>query len=296
VRENAPKKVMMSGNRVLVTGAPGNVGTDVVRELVAMGCVVRVGAFDVALARQVLGESVEVVRFDFLDAATFAAAFEGVERMFLVRPPALGDAERQIAPAIRAAVTAGVQHIVFLSLQGVEQNRFTPHYKIEQIIEGLGVAYTFLRASFFMQNLSTTHRDEIRDESVIYLPVGDAKTSFIDARDIAAVAARALTEDGHARRKYTLTGAEALGYDVVAAKLSAVLGRPIRYARPNVLAFVVRHLRAGKALPYVLVMALLYTLTRTGNAKDVTGEVERVLGRPPRSFDQFAHDYRAVWG
>jgi uncharacterized protein YbjT (DUF2867 family) len=281
--------------RILVTGAPGNVGTEVVRELQRMNVPLRVAAWDVDFARRVFGADVDITHFDFLQPETFAATFDGIESMFLVRPPALSNVERDIAPAISAAVAAGVKHIVFLSIQGVEQNKVVPHYKIEQAVLANPVNYTFLRASFFMQNLSTTHRAEIRDESLIALPVGSAKTSFIDARDIAAVAARALAEPGHINKKYTLTGAEALDYDEVAAKLSVALQRPIRYTRPSILSFIRRHTKQGQKLGYVLVMTALYTITRFGNAKTVTQDVAQILGRAPITFDQFAADNRAVW-
>lgn len=280
---------------ILITGAPGNVGTEVVHELQRLGVPCRVGAYHVKTASEMLGEDLEITHFDFLESETYSATFAGIERMFLVRPPALSNVQRDIAPAIQAAVKAGVKQIVFLSIQGVENNRVVPHYKIEQLLLGSGVDYTFLRASFFMQNLSTTHRNEIRDHNEIALPVGHARTSFIDARDIAAVAARVLTEAGHTNRKYTLTGAEALDYDQVASKLSATLQRTIRYTHPSIITFIRRQLALGQKLGYTLIMTALYTITRFGNAKTVTHDVEMLLGRPPISFDQFAEDYRSSW-
>ncbi|GAB4521842.1 MAG: NmrA family NAD(P)-binding protein [Anaerolineae bacterium] len=281
--------------RILVTGAPGNVGTEVVLGLQEAGVPFRIGAFDVEAARRAFGPQAEIVHFDFLKPETYRPTFEGIAHMFLVRPPQLADVPNEIAPAIWAAVGAGVQHIVFLSLQGVENNRIVPHYKIEKLILQTGVSYTFLRCSFFMQNLSTTHRTEIRDENVIALPVGKAKTSFIDTRDIAAVAVRTLTESGHDHQKYTLTGAEALDYNQVAIKLSSSVGHTVRYTNPSLLRFVRRQLAQGRKLGYTLVMAGLYTITRFGNAKDVTQDVESILGRAPITFDQFAQDYRDVW-
>lgn len=280
---------------ILVTGAPGNVGSEVVGQLIAAGHPVRIAAFNPEAARAHFGDSVEIVHFDFLKPETFAATFHGIERMFLVRPPALSDVPRDIAPAIWAAVGAGVKQVVFLSIQGVENNKVVPHYKIEQAIVKTRIDYTFLRASFFMQNLSTTHREEIRDRNEIALPVGSARTSFIDVRDIAAVACRTLTETGHSGQKYTITGAEALDYDEVAAKLSTALGRSIRYTRPSAVTFLMRQLNDGRKLGYALVVTALYTLTRFGNAKTVTTEVTKILGRPPISFDQFVTDHRQAW-
>jgi len=163
---------------ILLTGATGNVGKEVARELRVMGVPFRVGTVKPGKIVQI-DANMEIRRFDFLDPTTFEGAFDGIKHLFLVRPPALADVPKELAPAIRAAVAAGVQHIVFLSLQGVENNRVTPHYKIEQLILELGVRYTFLRASFFMQNLSTTSAHEIKTLSEIRLPVGKAKTSFI---------------------------------------------------------------------------------------------------------------------
>jgi uncharacterized protein YbjT (DUF2867 family) len=282
-------------NEILITGAPGNVGTPVVKTLQRMGVDCRVGAFDVGIARAALGPAVELVPFDFLDSSTYAAALSGIRRLFLVRPPALSQVQKQIAPALHAAAAAGVKQVVFLSLQGVEHNRFVPHYKIEKLLQTLGIGYTFLRASFFMQNLSTTHRQEIAERGEIALPVGRAQTSFIDTRDIAAVAAQVLTEDGHDQRAYTLTGAAALDYFEVARIMSEVLGRPIRYTHSSALAFFRRQIAGGTSAGFALVMTGLYTITRFGSARQVTPDVEQLLHRPPISFRQFVEDHRAVW-
>jgi uncharacterized protein YbjT (DUF2867 family) len=289
--------VSLSGTRarILVTGAPGNVGTEVVHELQRLAVPFRVAARDPQLAQKILGSHIEVVGFDFLKPHTYAQAFDGIERLFLVRPPTLSNVQRDMAPAVLAAVQAGVKHIVFLSIQGVEQNRVVPHYKIEQLILQTGAHYTFLRASFFMQNLTTTHAAEIRDQSEIALPVGKAKTSFIDVRDIAAVAVHVLTEEGHEDKKYTLTGAEALDYDQIAQKLSVTLQRSVRYTNPSIFTFIRRQMVQGQTLMYVLIMTALYTITRFGNARDVTHDVQRILGRSPILFDHFAQDYRTCW-
>lgn len=282
-------------SKILVTGAPGNVGTEIVKGLRAAGASFRVGAWEVHVARKVLGDDIEIVPFDFLKPETYEQAFSGIERLFLVRPPALANVKRDIAPALYAARSVGIRHIVFLSLQGVERNRIVPHHKIEQLILEMGVSYTFLRASFFMQNLSTTHCAEIRDRDQIALPMGKAKTSFIDVRDIAAVAVRALTEAGFENQAYTLTGSEALDYYQVSEILSRSLKRPIRYTDPNIIEFVRQQLAHRRPLGMALVMAGLYTITRLGNANQVTDNVQRVLGRAPIPFEQFVQDYAECW-
>jgi uncharacterized protein YbjT (DUF2867 family) len=281
--------------RILVTGAPGNVGTEVVIALKQMNADFRVAAFNAERAKQVLGDDIDIVHFDFLNSATYERTFKGIERMFLVRPPQLANVEKEIAPAIHAAIDAGVKHIVFLSLQGVENNRIVPHYKIEQLLRDSQATYTFLRASFFMQNLSTTHQKEIREADEIRIPVGNARTSFIDTRDIASVAAQILTASGDENAIYTLTGAEALTYAEVADIISDVLGRRIRYTNPFILTFIRQQLAEGHRLSYVLVLAALYTITRFGNAKAVTPDVQHLLNREPISFRQFVEDYGHCW-
>jgi uncharacterized protein YbjT (DUF2867 family) len=200
-----------------------------------------------------------------------------------------------MVPAIDAAKAAGVEQIVFLSLIGIEDNQRVPHYAVEQHLLTLGVPYTFLRCSFFMQNLSTTHRAEIRDKNEIYLPVGDGKTSFIDVRDIAAVAALALTTPGHGNKIYDLTGDEALDYYEVAKIFSEILQRPIVYRNPSTVGFLWRELRKGTPIAFAVVMTWLYSSTRKGMAAQITPDLQQLLGRPAITLRQFVTDYQDVW-
>jgi len=280
---------------ILVTGALGNVGAEVVKLLRQSGQPVRAAGTRPAAIAQRFGNLVEATWLDFEKPESFGTALAGVERMFLMRPPAISNVRRSIFPIIDAAKQAGVRQIVFLSLIGVEKNRIVPHYKIEQHILKSGLEYTFLRPSFFMQNLSTTHRDEIKDQNEIFVPAGRGKTSFIDVRDIAAVAALTLTEAGHANRIYELTGDEALDYGQVAALLTDVLGRPITYRQPGLLQFLRRQLAKGTPLAFATVMAGIYTTARLGLAARLTGDLRRLLGRAPISFRQYVEDYQACW-
>jgi len=280
-----------SNTRIVVTGATGTVGYAVAQGLAQHGVAARAA---VRRPERFSAGGLPAVAFDFTEPATYAAAFRGARKLFLVRPPAITAVWRSIFPALQAAQRAGVQHVVLLSLLGAEQNPLVPHRWIEWYLQSLDMDWTFLRPSFFMQNLSTTHRSEIRDFGEIFVPAGDGQTSFIDARDVAAVAVRALTEPGHANRVYALTGAEALTYSTVAHILSDVLDRPIHYRDPSVLDFVRRHL--GDQPPaFVLVMAGIYLTARFGLAARTTSAVHHLLGRPPISFRQFAEDYQEAW-
>ncbi len=279
---------------ILVTGATGNVGAAVLALLRGHEPCVVAAVRDVARARGRLGDGIAYVPFDFERPDTHAAAFSGIERLFLVRPPELADVRGVIAPAIRAARAAGVRHVVFLSILGAERNRVVPHHRIEQTLRESGMDWTFLRASYFMQNLDTTHRAEVRRGELL-IPAGRGATSFVDVRDVAAVGALALTTGGHANRAYNLTGARALTYAEVARQFTAVLGRPVRYADPSPLAYVRALRAAGQPWPFIGVTLGIYTVARLGLAARIADDLPRLLGRAPITLRQYIEDYRDAW-
>ena len=294
---------MNVSERILISGATGNVGLETVRELMQRP---DKHLFDVIAAVQnpdqarktIAVQPDDFVKLDFTDAATFGPALKGVSRLLLVRPPQLADVDKYFKPFIDVVKQKPVKQVVFLSLQGVENNTVTPHHKIEKLIVEAGIPYTFLRPSFFMQNLSTTHRDEIRLRNEIFVPAGNGRTSFVDVRDIGAVASLALTSTGpeHLNKGYELTGSEALTYGEVADMLTDVLKRKITYRNPSVLRFVWQKWRNEHTpLGFVLIMVALYSVARLGKAAGLTDETQRLLGRPPISIRQFLNDYKMVW-
>lgn len=282
-------------DKILVTGATGNVGSEVVRSLLEMGHPVVAAAMDERDAQNVPGEDTETVLLRFGEGETYRDAFEGVGKLFFMRPPRISDVQTYLFPVVDYAKKVGVRQIVFLSLLGVERQRFVPHYRVEKKIEASGLPHTFLRPSFYMQNLNTTHRAEIRDRDEILIPVGKARTSFIDVRDIGAVAAKVLTEPGHENRAYELTGGDALDYYQVADLFTEVLERQITYCNPSIPHFIRYHRQQGITLPAILIMVGLYTATRFGSGKRVTGDAAALLGRAPITVRQYIEDYAGVW-
>jgi uncharacterized protein YbjT (DUF2867 family) len=279
---------------ILITGATGNVGAALAQILASQGTPVRLGVHRLSAGATVPPGS-ELVRCDFADPSSFAPALCGVARLFLVRPPAITNTQRYLNPFIDAARHAGVQQIVFLSLLGAARNPVVPHYAVERYLERSDVGWTLLRPSFFMQNLSTTHRREIHDLHEIIVPAGAGRTSFIDVRDIAAVAARTLSEPGHIGQAYTLTGDEALSYHNVAQILSATLERPIQYRQPSLLRFIRYRRSQGDAWAYIAVMVGIYSTARLGRAATITPTTRTMLGRPAIRFAQFSADHRTAW-
>jgi len=284
----------MESNRILITGATGNVGREIVQLLREEGHQIRAAVLSAADAA-VLPAGVPWARFDFTDPRTFPEAFVGVDRLFLMRPPHITDIDRDMQPALDYAAAAGVRHIVFLSLLGAEKNSFVPHAAVEKALQAGTVPVTLLRCGFFMQNLISTHRQDIVEHDEVFIPAGKGKTAFIDVRDIAAVAVKTLTEPGHAGQAYPLTGSEALDYDQVAALLTVELGRPIRYSRPSLLRFAWRFWRRGHKPGYIAVVGGIYLTTRLGMAKSITPHAQQLLGRPPRTMSEFVRDYATVW-
>jgi len=280
---------------ILVTGATGNVGGPLARLLHEQGQPVRAAVSSPKSVARLPDPAIPWAVLDMNDPQTYPAAFAGVERLFLLRPPQISDVDRSIKPVIDYATANGVRHIVFLSLLGAEKNKVVPHAEIEALLQAGPVPYTLLRAGFFMQNLSTTHRLDIVEYSDVFVPAGKGKTAFVDTRDLAAVAALALTQAGHENKAYPLTGCETLDYYEVAAILSDVLYRPITYSNPSLLRFARRMKERGEAWPYIAVMAAIYTTTRFGMAAAVHPDLETLLGRPPIRFRQFAEDEAAVW-
>ncbi|WP_167553323.1 SDR family oxidoreductase [Evansella clarkii] len=286
----------MGNSSIMVTGATGNIGYYVASELAAKGEKVKLALFQPEKEGGIFRNmGAEKVKFDFLDQATFNEALLNVKKIFLIRPPQLAKPISDMKPFIDKAKEKGVEQIVFVSLMGVEKNPAVPHRKIEDMIRASGISYTFLRPSFFMQNLNTTHRKDIAIRNELYMPVGIAKTSFIDTRDIGSVAAACLTEDGHLNKTYTLTGAKAIDYYEVGEILSYTLGRKIEYKNPGTLMFRRNLIKRGIKKEFANVMTMLYVLTRLGTAEKITDDVREILKREPISFEQYAMDFKEAW-
>lgn len=279
---------------ILITGATGNVGQEIIKILYEQQQPVRAAVVSDEAAKR-LPAPVPWQQFDFMDPETYQASFAGVKKMFLMRPPHISHIERDMKPAIDYAIQLGVEHIVFLSLLGAEKNKIVPHAKVEKLLLHSPINYTLLRCGFFMQNLSATHRQDIQEFNDIFIPAGHGKTAFIDVRDIAAVAVKILTEPGHERQAYPLTGNEALDYYQVAEIMTQCLGRSIVYSNPSLLRFFWRFWRRGYPLSYIGVVSAIYMTTRFGLAETITPHTQQILGRAPISLKQFVRDHAIVW-
>src|SRR6266536_2731352 len=279
---------------ILITGASGNVGKEVLKQAAASGAKVR-AAFQTANKAETAPSGVEIATVDYNQPETLRAALKGVDKVFLVGPPAqnLVALERKAVDAIKQA---GGAHIVKLSALGGRGAIYPrQHAESEDYIKSSGAPYTFIRPNGFMQNLVNYNAPTITSQNAFYGCQGEGKVSHVDIRDMAAVAVKALTEDRHQGKTYTLTGPRALTNAELAQILSDDLGRDIRYVDLPVEQFKQALLGAG--LPDWSANALidLQQLYRNGGASAVTNDVEQLLGRKPRSFEQFSRDYASVF-
>lgn len=277
--------------KVLVTGALGNVGKFVVKELIDKGEQVVAGDIDITKIKNLFGDTVNAVKLDFTDKETFDKALIGVDRVFLMRPPHLGKPD-DLYPFIEAMKSYDIKLVSFLSLMGVEKNTIPPHHKIEKYIEKEGIPYAHIRPGFFMQNVSGIHSVEIKEKNEIFIPAGRSKTSFIDAADIGLSIATLLHEpEKYKNTAHTITGAESLDYNQIAEILSDVTGKKITYKKPGFLKYRNYYIkRRGLDKKYVNVTVALYFMTRMGTAKMVTDEFYQLTGRKPRTFHEFANE------
>jgi uncharacterized protein YbjT (DUF2867 family) len=251
-------------------------------------------------ADMIKGPGVEIVEVEYDKPETVKAAFEGGGKLFLVTTPLIPNMLEKTAMLVAEAKKAGVAHIVKLSNRDVfteEEANIDPigwHRKEEMIIEESGIPYTFLRPAGFMQNFFM-HGETIKAQNFISSATGDGKEGFVDADDIAAVAAEALTGEGQEGKIYEITGPEALSYDQAAEIFSKVLGRKISHMK--ITEEDAKKGFAGAGWPEWLLNAYLLgaRLTREGRLKNLTSTVEEVTGKNPKTFEQFVTECEAVF-
>lgn len=284
---------------ILVVGATGTTGRDAVAKLVERGAKVRAMSRDPDKARALPGfAGVEVVSGDPALPETLDAAFSGVDKVLLIPPsgPGWNQSEQNL---IDAARRAGVKHVVKLSVlladPGAPSLTLSYHAQGEKSLAAAGIPSTMLRASSFMQNFVVYYAPTIRSDGAVYQCTGDALMAMIDTRDVAEVAAVVLlapTEE-HMGKVYDLTGPEALNYSAAAQKLSAATGRPVRYVDIPPDAYEQALLAAQ--LPAWTAAEIVNVYGRgpyhEGRGGQVTSTVAEILGRPGRSFDDFAREH-----
>ncbi|MGW0878079.1 NAD(P)H-binding protein [Streptomyces sp. NPDC002671] len=281
---------------ILVTGATGTIGSELVRQLAARGEKVR--ALTRNPAKAPVPSGVEVVRGDYLEPASLEAAMTGVTAAFLLGAPGPDSGRDQALVA--AARAAGVGRLVKLSAIATGDPDVGPsgawHVPGEQALRDSGTEWTILRPSSFASN-TLSWAQAVEAGEPVPNQTGDGPSGVIDPRDVSEVAARVLVEGGHAGRTYTLTGPEAISVPEQAAVLASVLGRPIttRDLSPaETREFLVSAWGFDDAQAEGILTATAFV--RKGGNAVVTGEVAELLGRPARTYREWALDHKEAFG
>jgi uncharacterized protein YbjT (DUF2867 family) len=284
---------------VLVTGATGNVGSVVVRELLRSGHDVRVLTRDAGRARRVLGGDVEAVVADPADRPGVDRALAGVDRVFL----AMGNGPGQVTAectVVDAAAAASVERLVKLS--GPAPHPDSPlvfeqwHARIESHLTASGLPSVVLRPASYLTNL-LAFAEPVATTGVLPAPTGGARVAFVDPGDVGSVAAAVLVAERLPEaRTLRVTGPAAVTYDEVATALTAVLGREVRFV--PVSDDAARAALADAGLPELLVEAFLavYRMQREGRLAEVADTVPVVLDRPARGIEDFLDEHRSAFG
>lgn len=279
---------------ILVSGAPGNVGTELVRLLATRGHHVRALIRRPEAARSLSFAGVEIVSGDLTDGDSLKRSLAGVDRVFV--NSSVGPAILAQKNLIDAAGRAGVRHIVKLSCLGASEHLVSLpfgrwHAEVEGHLKASGIAYSILRASTFMQN--QLNHITLPHANAVYGAAGRGKASFIDARDVAAVAAIVLAEGGHEGKLYEVTGPEALSNAAVAAIIAKVTGRHVHSVDVSPDQLADDYLRTGWPDAWAEELAAIQGLQAEGRLATVTDVVERVAGKKPTAFEEFVREWAA---
>lgn len=282
--------------RILITGATGNVGMAVIKALTEnkVPLTIMAGVRDLEADKKKLDAyQVSLVKFDFMDSATYDDALNDCDLLFLMRPPPISNTKKYFFPLIESAKKSKIKHIVFLSVQGVEKSSLIPHNQIEKMIEDSKIPYTFLRPAYFMQNFVMSLHEDLVMKKRIFLPAGNARFTLIDVQDIGNVASTILSNVSiYINTKYELTSTEKPTFPEMAIKLSKGLGIKINYLSPNLLRFILTKRKEKMPFALILVMIMLHYLPRFQKDPTNTNWVQTITGHPPISFEQFIQSNR----
>jgi uncharacterized protein YbjT (DUF2867 family) len=275
-----------AASNTLVLGGTGKTGSRVAAKLTKLGLSVRTAAPNGA-----------DVRFDWDDPTTHSPALAGVDRIYLVAPVLRTDFADQVSSFLDLAEAAGVRHVTYISAFGFDQvpPQWVAHRAVELDLMGRGaITHSILRPAWFMQNFSETFLKPV--DGVIAVPTGDGAEAFVDAEDIAAVAAATLASpDAHAGAEYAPTGPEALTLSDAADVIADVIRRPVKHNDLDREAWIDGTVAAGVPAAYGEVLRMLTETIASGHGSRPNNDVENVTGRPPISVADFARRTAPAW-
>lgn len=290
--------INMANQILSIIGSTGNIGNELIDLLSDARSSVRAVLRNINKSRNL--PSVAWIQADMENESLLDTVLAGTDRLFILtgNHPGFGQVQVRI---IEAAERLGVKHVVKLSALGASPHTKSPlaheHWLAEEALKKSGMSWTILRPHVFMQNWLGELAATVRAEGVIYAAIGEGKIPFIDARDIAAVAAKALLHPAkHSGKTYVLTGGEAIGYNTLAEALSKATGRPIMYKSLSMDEMRSRLESQGFKPNMIESYLALASYQKAGGATErISDDIVDVLNRPPRSAEQFAEDFKEIF-
>nr|WP_314861394.1 NAD(P)H-binding protein [uncultured Undibacterium sp.] len=276
-------------SKILVVGASGTIGTELVRQLRSKGHTVLRSTSKTNL-------DPDQVHLDLRTKAGLESAFVGIDRAFFLCPPGYVNQHELLIPLIDEARKQSLKKVVLMTAIGANAVDSTPFRRAEIHLEQSGLTYNIIRPNWFMQNFNSYWLHGILHEAKVALPVGDAKASFIDARDIANVAAVLLDDEvGFKNQDFDLTGPKAINHAQAASHISQMADKSIRFEDISAQAMRTTLLGAGLPSDYTEFFLMILDYLKQGGAEKVTDAVHTITGKAPITFETYAQDHRQAW-
>ncbi|MBU7314915.1 NmrA family NAD(P)-binding protein [Paenibacillus oleatilyticus] len=283
---------MADGKKILITGGSGKTGSRIAKRLTELGHGVRTAG----RGKSIFGSAIEHAYFDWFDESTFDSALQGVDNIYLVGPVAVMEPFNIMLPFLDKAVKSGVRRIVLLSSASVPEDG--PVFgKVHRELRRMVPEWAVLRPSYFMQNFTEgQHGVTIKRDGIIVTATGNGRVGFVDADDIAEVGVRALIDERPHNTDHIITGPQSLTYAEAGEMIGSAAGLTIRHVHTDTEQLAAGFIQAGMPEEYAFFLAGLDQAIKEDGTEDlVTDVVERLTGRPPRSFEDFVRSNAAFW-
>lgn len=274
--------------KILITGATGTIGKAVVKNLQLKNESLIIASRNPEQAKQKFSKEAEIIEFDFGKPSTFEQAVKDVDRVFLLGPPLVYDLDKLLTPFIDFLKLKGILRVVYISAMAADKmgDKLAFHTIVQQKLEADGFDYTILRPAFFAQNFKNYEWENITQRGITYTTAGNGKVGFVDVNDIGLVAATALTNIGHSKKVYELTGPELLSYHDAAALLTEITGKQIVYPNPSVEEYSAALKAAGAPDFIAPYMTSVYSIIARNEVNYLTDEIENITGKKPNPLKE----------
>ncbi len=290
---------MAENKNILIVGATGVVGLHLTRLLCngTSGVTVFAATRNPEQAQKKLGSlpNLNFRTFDLSKKQTYAKALQHIHAVYLIRPPEVTRIRKYYNPFFVVAKKAGVQHIVFQSVQGANSNKLLPHHRIEQLLMQSDIPYTILRPTYFMQNLSTGLRQEIRQNHRLYVPAGKAVFNWLDAADFAHGAAHILLRPHDFRNtSLNLVGTENYTFKEVSELCSKAWGKKVIFKNAAIASFILAQIKSGMGVKRALIMAAAHYFARFAKPIKSGVTLEEITGQKPSSLFEYLNQNKSL--